>query len=44
MPQEVIADNAEYTVQIVAEVQNILLENIAQNNPCGKLTFGVQEK
>ena len=42
--KNITSESAEYTVQIVAEVQNNLLENIVQNNPCGELIFGAQEK
>jgi len=37
----VVAQTAKYAVKVDAEVKNVTLENIVQNNPDGELTFGI---
>lgn len=37
----ITSESAKYAVQIAAEVQNVCLENIVQNNPEGESVFGL---
>lgn len=39
--KNVCSQVATYAVQVVAEVQDVVLENITQNNPDGELTIGI---
>lgn len=42
--KNITSERAKYAVQIVADVSNVLLENVVQNNPDGELTVGTQEQ
>lgn len=42
--KNITSEVAKYAVQIAADVSNVTLENIVQNNPDGELTVGTQEQ